>query len=718
MAVTTEELLIRIVADQTEYLRDLKKMETAARKTGAAVQASGNQVVRASKSYNRMGNVAQQSAIQAGDFFVQIEAGQDAFRAFGQQASQVASFLTGPWGIAAQAASLAVLFFGKSLLEAIGLSDRLQPTLKSSTDAMDEYAKAVDAYAASVERANVPLAELRVEYGAQAEAVERLYDRKRTLDYLDTLDRMADNLKEQSGQYRDLNDTYEHINMLLEERKRTEEQIKGDVAEAVHLAGEMEDEYGATYEQISAIFGALEKIKSSGTPEELADNAAAAADEFYELFGTLDKVPGPLRDIVRYILDTEEATRDFKKATDEVKSVFDQVVALTRTLMSLDLAGWVSKAKFEASEFAKEMLAAANTFFLIQEMGMSPGDIDENGKIIVDGRTPAEIRAYNNSVGSGRGGDPRDYVDDPYWKGKYFPDPAKMDFSRPKTGGGSTKAGGAGSGNTKSAFETALELLGLDSGQEDAITKAIDDLHITNTELENMRDTFTGITESDLNSLVELLQEFGLSKDDAAAMAEALGQVTEEAEDLKEELMGIVESGIGSFFDQLSEDLIDGKADWRDYARVALEAIGDIANALITSSINSYIAGGGTSFLGAGAAAGAGFKNFGSSLLSGGASAGRIFNQPSMPLVGEMGPEAVVPLERGSNGKLGLKGGGSNVTINNYHSGADVQVTKQDGNNLEITIKAISSEVVRQVRNGGAIASAFEGTYGVARKGR
>ena len=77
-------------------------------------------------------------------------------------------------------------------------------------------------------------------------------------------------------------------------------------------------------------------------------------------------------------------------------------------------------------------------------------------------------------------------------------------------------------------------------------------------------------------------------------------------------------------------------------------------------------------------------------------------------LMGEAGPEAIMPLRRGANGKLGVEshGGGANViTVNVDASGSkaegDDDRSKALGKALGVAIK---SELIKQKRPGGILA--------------
>ena len=92
---------------------------------------------------------------------------------------------------------------------------------------------------------------------------------------------------------------------------------------------------------------------------------------------------------------------------------------------------------------------------------------------------------------------------------------------------------------------------------------------------------------------------------------------------------------------------------------------------------------------------------------------GGIVNKPTlfpmangMGLMGEAGPEAVMPLKRGSNGKLGVQssGGVGNIVVNVDASGSSVQGDSQQSEQFGRALAAaIQSELISQQRPGGLL---------------
>ena len=93
---------------------------------------------------------------------------------------------------------------------------------------------------------------------------------------------------------------------------------------------------------------------------------------------------------------------------------------------------------------------------------------------------------------------------------------------------------------------------------------------------------------------------------------------------------------------------------------------------------------------------------------------GGIVNKPTlfpmangMGLMGEAGPEAIMPLKRGANGKLGVQssGGVGNIVVNVDASGTSVVGDEQRGKELGRLISvAVQSEILDQKRPGGLLA--------------
>lgn len=104
---------------------------------------------------------------------------------------------------------------------------------------------------------------------------------------------------------------------------------------------------------------------------------------------------------------------------------------------------------------------------------------------------------------------------------------------------------------------------------------------------------------------------------------------------------------------------------------------------------------------------------------------GSMVNKPTLfkfasgaGVMGEAGPEAILPLRRGADGKLGVAGGGggSNVIVNNYSSSqveTEQQQNAEGGFDTVVIIRALEKAMAGNVASGvGPMARAIEGRYG------
>jgi lambda family phage tail tape measure protein len=93
---------------------------------------------------------------------------------------------------------------------------------------------------------------------------------------------------------------------------------------------------------------------------------------------------------------------------------------------------------------------------------------------------------------------------------------------------------------------------------------------------------------------------------------------------------------------------------------------------------------------------------------------GGVVNRPTlfpmangMGLMGEAGPEAIMPLRRGPSGKLGVEASGNgmgSVVVNVNASGSSVQGDTTQGKQLGAAIgAAVQAELLKQKRPGGLL---------------
>ena len=190
--------------------------------------------------------------------------------------------------------------------------------------------------------------------------------------------------------------------------------------------------------------------------------------------------------------------------------------------------------------------------------------------------------------------------------------------------------------------------------------------------------------------------------------------------------------------DALVSLVTTGTANFREFARSILEATSRmILQQLVLKTIMQAIG----SIGGGGGGGGGGFTQFNASgvgfnpvafsginLNANGNvyaqngivpfAAGGIINQPTLfkfasggslqnGLMGEAGPEAIIPLRRGRDGKLGVAGGGGTVVnVSVDAKGTSVEGDANQGQQLgRVIAGAVQAELIKQRRPGGLLAA-------------
>ena len=210
-----------------------------------------------------------------------------------------------------------------------------------------------------------------------------------------------------------------------------------------------------------------------------------------------------------------------------------------------------------------------------------------------------------------------------------------------------------------------------------------------------------------------------------------INKFTDSVKNMGAEVANVTASWFDRMADSLANFVMTGKLKFKEFAR---SVIADIAKMIAKQMIFNMIAGFGQLF-GGPLAADRKFSGLGagsalnSSTLPKGANGlvvakngivpyakGGIVNSPTLfpfsrgvGLMGEAGPESVMPLKRGSDGKLGViaHGGGGATTVN---VSVDAKGTKVEGDGKQMAQlgrmlgSAIEAELVKQKRPGGLLA--------------
>ena len=243
-----------------------------------------------------------------------------------------------------------------------------------------------------------------------------------------------------------------------------------------------------------------------------------------------------------------------------------------------------------------------------------------------------------------------------------------------------------------------------------------------------------GIKDEDLRTERILLETKSFQIDKQDILTGSVKDTKTETFDLNDEFKKLIENAtdlntqVGKLALDVTNKLGDAFADFfvegkRGFADLARSAVKELQKIIIKAAFMKYIANPVLGFLG---------LNANGNVIEGGEvvpsakgnvfarnkivpyAMGGIVNKPTlfpmangMGLMSEAGPEAIMPLKRGANGKLGVQatGGIGNIVVNVDASGTSVEGDEQNGKELGRLISvAVQSEIIEQQRPGGLLA--------------
>ena len=229
-------------------------------------------------------------------------------------------------------------------------------------------------------------------------------------------------------------------------------------------------------------------------------------------------------------------------------------------------------------------------------------------------------------------------------------------------------------------------------------------------ELDAIIQRMPGLTDAQIAKLRELIEASqDVKKSFKETFSESLKQYYEQLTNFGAQVADSVKGAFQGLEDQLVSFVTTGKASFADLAK---SIIADIARIAIRQAIIAPLLKGvggifGLTFANGGVFAQNGIQKF---------ARGGIVDKPTLfpfakgtGLMGEAGPEAIMPLRRGRDGRLGIEaaggGGGVNVTVNVDATGTRAQGDEgRAGQFARAISEAVKNEIVTQKRPGGLLA--------------
>lgn len=244
-------------------------------------------------------------------------------------------------------------------------------------------------------------------------------------------------------------------------------------------------------------------------------------------------------------------------------------------------------------------------------------------------------------------------------------------------GGGGRRGGGGGGGGSRDNSAEVIADLELELQKVQAVGAARDEIITKEKILQELRHANVDAISAEGQKIEELVKAI-----DAAAKEQE--QVLQAMQDFR----SVADAGLGSLVDDLMNG-VDAAEALQNSLQNMLSTIAQIAQKQLLDSL-----------FGGGAAGGGGLGALIGGLFGGARAGGGPISAGRPYLVGEKGPELVVPESAGyvvPNGALGRSGGEANITINNMSGGAvstEQRTTANGGREWLITIdRAVEASI-------------------------
>ena len=654
---------------------------------------------------NNLGVAMQQTGYQVGDFLVQIQSGTNPMVAFGQQATQLVGvlYLLPATTLAASKSimglSVSVGFLVASLGIIIPLATaigayfmRMKESAESASDSMTDFSGAIDDFKRYVQLASEETGVLHQRFSDFYGEVREFSEYMQGIALAETFEALSasiDPIEEGLERALSLIDQIERQKAILQRGLTNEEtpmspelalQFRESIALLEDQLFDFSQELGLLPDQVEQFADALSNLSGSSGIEEIRDNAGEVLDLIKEWYPESINLAGPLRDIVKQV---EEIARQTAEAKAEMDSLGASGWGLSDAMSSVNAQ--LSTGVTLSSSLWTNLSGAAGSLW--EALGQVGRDQAAQNASITAYRQNARLRSLTPEFPPTTGA-PRRPKARPFELG--VPD-------LPET------SGGGGASNVvdinaildarRQQIEQERVLLGL-TGQQREAKEIYFDL------LQQNEDAVNSLTEAELMGAARTL-----------AAEQEKNRVIEEGLQRQKEISDMV----GNSFGNALMSIVDGTKSVKDaFKSMAADIIKELYRVLVVQRLVNSVSG----FVGGL------LPNANGNAFSGGNvipfANGGVVGSPTMfpmsggrtGLMGEAGPEAIMPLKRGADGRLGVEasGGGGNVTVvQNFNIAAngDESVKRIVRAETPRMAEAAKAAVLDSKRRGGAYGRSF-----------
>ena len=645
---------------------------------------------RVGSAFKNNASSIQNASFQLSDFIVQMQGGADASRVLGQQLPQLLGGF-GALGAIAGVAIGALLSFAPALFSSSDGVEELKTALEDLRDAVDAYASASEAAAS-------PTDKLIAQYGAASGAARDLLQLNKELAQLAAFDQLnlsAQELVNTFGNFEQMTgDQINEVGRRVQEFQNRIDQIDALPteqftselsAEATQLEGQiaMLERYTKGIDNVRLMLG-VSQTEAVAFSAALADLQTAMTIE--------DKIAAFIR--VKDLF--YEITGGTENMTAEQRLLAQQMVA--GALASLDLADGSSAAASNIS------VAASNATSLADEMARAASNAIKMATQSFSTRAQAEIRLR--------------FAGDPIGEARAL---ATQQFDASTSGIAAGPVGGETFAeqrqiyidNAVAAAEAQVALQKLSETAKGG-AKTLNDIQQEAKRLYESTRTEAEKFAAEQEKVETLYRAGAISGEVYTRALEDLNAKFDPFTQLVQGIADTVENELNSAF----ASVLKGTADLGDallsfasnvLAKVAQDLFAKQFAAPIAEGIKQFVSSEDGNVFGP-----SGFVPFAKGGVVSGPTIFPFANGTG--LMGEAGPEAIMPLSRGSDGKLGVIAANGNsaptITINNY-SGQDATASTDSAGNIVVEI---GRAIAQDITSGGPTYRAIRTTFGLGNR--
>lgn len=436
IGITLNKLTKQLATAEARMNKTAKKMETDFRRVNTRVDRSFKTVNSSSNAFARGGlrnvslqlNQVAQSGAVTGDWV----------KALAIQLPDMAIGF-GTVGIAAGALAGLLLPIVSDLALFSDEGKSAEEQAKKFAEALDEIASVRQRAFASVQLASVDgLDDLEKEFDEVSQRVQKLAAAQAETEIFEVQSKVSDLLKTvfDADFGKDISENVSGVAAAVIET--TADDIKAMEAEIATLEQTIANAAIPNADQVSLLKELREELAAANLEFDKAGNVA-------EGFSVDPESVENIREITR-LLPEAVAAADFASASDmisEMRDLMQEFGAETRQGLGKEL----TEIEGELRRIERLLRAAEKAGLDVSTAasGIAP---EVSAAADEAARLADELNEANNNAASleaprleqrGRGGDPRQFEDDPYWNDRYFPDPDNPRKSRTRRGGGRSR---------------------------------------------------------------------------------------------------------------------------------------------------------------------------------------------------------------------------------------------------------------------------------------